>query len=539
MRKISNQNAIKMLMRPYRGRILLLCVIMLVQALLQVCVALLTRYVIDAAVFQNGQLFFWGGLLIGDLLALVVIHSVVAWYSGSTTDRLTAILREKLLRAAAYSSDVRLKGFHSGQLLSRGMDDVRLVCDGTVNVLPSLVGQVTRLVAAFSAVLLIAPSVSVVLVLAAIAVFAAVSVFRPLLRRQHRNVRTAEEKVMSTMQEDLQQLELIQSLDAQENIIRRFVIRLENSLQTKRKRRVFSVGISSALQLGIQAGTGALLLWGAAQVSVGALSYGSLTAMLQLLSQFRTPVLGLSGLWTRLTGVEVAAERLTDLLETPARKEQAAVGDVEAIVFENVTFRYPGEETPVLEHFSTIFPLQKWACLTGISGRGKTTAFKLILGLYTPQAGRVYLKTTAGEIPCSEQTRHLFAYVPQDFALFSGTIRENFTLVADADEETVLSALNIAQAQFVEELSAGLETQVRENNTGLSKGQLQRLAIARAVLMDRPILLLDECTSALDGETEDALLKCLHKTGKQAVLVTHRPQALSQLENVTPVEMMR
>lgn len=537
MKKTSNQSAIKVLMRPYRGRILLLCAIMLVQAILQVCVALLTRYVIDAAVSRNGELFFWGGLLIGDLLALVLFHYIAAWYSGSTIDHLTALLREKLLRAASYSSDVRLQGFHSGQLLSRGMDDVRGICDGVVNVLPSLVGQVTRLVTAFAAVLLIAPSVAAVLLLAAVVVFLSVSIFRPMLRKQHRNVREAEEKVMSTMQEDLQQLELIQSLDVQESALRRFVLRLQNSLQAKRKRRVLSVSISSVLQLGIQAGTGVLLLWGAAQVSVGALTYGSLTAMLQLLSQFRSPVLGLSGLWTRLAGVEVAAERLADLLEIPPQKEKATVGDVNAIIFEDVTFRYPGEETPVLEGFSLILPLQKWACLTGMSGRGKTTAFKLILGLYAPQSGRVYLKTPEGEIPCGEETRHLFAYVPQDFALFSGTIRENFRLVSDAEDSALLDVLEIAQAQFVQNLSAGLHTQVKENNNGLSKGQLQRLAIARAILMERPILLLDECTSALDSETEMALLKGLHRMGRKAVLVTHRPQALSQLDDVLPVAM--
>lgn len=539
MKKTSNQSAIKALMRPYRGRILLLCAIMLVQAVLQVCVALLIRYVIDSAVSQNGRLFFWGGLLIADLLALVVFHCIAVWYSGSTTDRLAASLREKLLRAASYSSDVRLQGFHSGQLLSRGMDDVRGICDGVVNVLPSLVGQVTSLITAFAAVLLIAPSVAVVLLLAAVVVFLCVGIFRPMLKKQHKKVREAEEKVMSTMQEDLQQLELIQSLNAQERVLHRFVIRLRNSLQAKRNRRVLSVSISGVLHFGIQAGTGLLLLWGAAQISVGLLTYGSLTAMLQLLSQFRDPVLGLSGLWTRLTGVEVAAERLTDLLEIPETKENTTVGDVEAIVFENVTFRYPGEESSVLENFSLTLPLEKWACLTGVSGKGKTTAFKLILGLYTPQSGRVYLKTSGGEIPCSENTRHLFAYVPQDFALFSGTIRENFNLISDAEEPALLEALEIAQAKFVQELSAGLETQVKENNNGLSKGQLQRLAIARAILMERSIFLLDECTSALDGETETALLKGLHKMGKKAVLVTHRPQALSQLDDVIPVAMER
>jgi len=161
-----------------------------------------------------------------------------------------------------------------------------------------------------------------------------------------------------------------------------------------------------------------------------------------------------------------------------------------------------------------------------------------MLGLYTPQSGRVYLTTENGQIPCGAETRHLFAYVPQDYALFSGTIRENLLLVApEAEEDARRQALHVADADFVWELTNQEKTQVRENNAGLSKGQLQRIAIARAVLMERPILLLDECTSALDAQTEKAVLQNLQALGKQAILVTHRPEAVAQLEQVSFVEM--
>jgi len=253
----------------------------------------------------------------------------------------------------------------------------------------------------------------------------------------------------------------------------------------------------------------------------------------------RSPVVGLSGIWNRFSAIDVAAERLKELLDgKQAPVENTQVGEVRAIVFENVSFHYPGEETPVLERFSARFPLDRWACLTGISGKGKSTIFKLILGLYTPQQGRVYLETDRGQIPCDGSTRHLFAYVPQDYSLFSGTIMENFQLVDPAaTEETCKQALEIAQAEFVWELSSGLQTQIRENNTGLSKGQLQRLAIARAILMDRPVFLLDECTSALDAQTEEKLVKALSALNKQAILVTHRPDALKDQERITFVEM--
>ena len=537
MNKTQYQKAMVPLTRAYRGRVAVLCLLNLLQSVLQVALALITKYVIDAAVYNNGQLLTWSLLLGADLLLLILLHSFLNWFSGSISDRFAASLREDLLRSAVYSKDVRLQGFHSGQLVSRGMEDVNIICDGMINALPSVVGQVARLILAFFAVVLISAPVAIVLAAAGIVIGLTITVIRPKLKKLHKAVRIADEKVLSTLQEDMQQLELIQSLDVQENILTRFKKRVKKSLLQKRKRRIVTVGISSMLSVATQAGTGILLLWGATQVHKGALTYGALTGMLQLLSQFRIPVLSLSGLWTRFAAVDVASERLHDLLQTEDNQESLPVGQVTEIVFEDVCFTYPGDETPVLSHFSGQFPLQQWSCLTGISGKGKTTLFKLILGLYAPQSGQVYLKTPEGNVPCSEATRHLFAYVPQDFTLFSGTILENLLLVTDDDEEKLSNALQIAQAEFVWNLTEGENTRIRENNTGLSKGQLQRLAIARAILMERPILLLDECTSALDAGTETAVLNALHKMGKQAVLVTHRPESLEGLEQVISVTM--
>lgn len=533
------QECFRAILRPYRWRILLLSVLTVVQSLLQVFMALLSRFVIDAALGSGERLAFWGAVLVANVLTIVAVHAVLSWYANSTADRLSARLRQDILRTAVFSSDERLRDHHSGELLSRGIEDVYTICDGAVNALPSLVGQVTRLVATFSAVLLIYPPVAAVLVVVAAGVSIVTACLRPAIKARHRLVRQTDEKVMSTMQEDMQQLELIQSLDAQEQILARFNTRLWESLRARFKRRVWSVGSNSVLNAASQIGSGALLLWGASRVAVEAMTYGSLTALLQLLALFRGPVLGLSGLWTRLAAVEVAAERLQELLNTAKPQQEAlSITQPKAIVFENVTFAYPGEEHPVLDNFDFRMPLDGWTCLTGISGRGKTTLFKLVLGLHKPQQGRVYLQTEEEEIPCSPTTRHLFAYVPQDYALFSGTILENLLLVApDADERQLRRALTVAHADFVWELSSKEQAQLRENNAGLSKGQLQRLAIARAVLMDRPVFLLDECTSALDAQTEDAVLRNLYGLHKHAILVTHRPEALDKLGNVTPISM--
>ncbi len=526
-------------MGEYAGRITFLCVLTVLLSVLQVAIALLIRAVIDSAFGPERQLVFWGAVLVADLMAIVLFSGLLTWYTGSTADKITAEMRQKILRTAAYSGSQMLSDHHSGELLNRCMEDVNTLCDGAVHVFPNLVGQVTRLVAAFAAVAVLSGDVAVVLLGATAVVGIVAACLRPAIKKLHHTVRESDEKLMSVLQEDLQQLELIQSLDAQEQTLERYKKSVTKNLFVRARRRRWLVGSSSVIHTASQLSAGALLLWGAVRIQAGLLSYGSLTAMLQLLAQFRTPVLGLSGLWSRLASVEVSAERLCPLLAPVAPQEKLRVdGTLEAVVFENVTFAYPSDEIPVLRGFHFTIPLDGWSCLTGISGKGKTTIFKLILGLHTPQQGRIYLQTSQGQIPCSEKTRHLFAYVPQDYALFSGTVMENFQLIDPELEETTLRhILQVAQADFIWSLVDQAQTQVRENNAGLSKGQLQRLAIARAVLMDRPVFLLDECTSALDAQTEEALLQSLKALGKQAILVTHRPEAMEVLTDVTTIPM--
>lgn len=528
------------LLRPFMGREILLVFLAIMQAASQVAFSLVTKEVIDSAVSRNGRLVFWGIMLASVVGVILLIHLLQTWFTASTQDRCMAKMRQALLRSAVHSEDMRLQSYHSGELLSRGIEDVRIVCDGMVNSLPTLAGQAMRLVGAFVAVMTIYPPIAPVLLGAGGTLALAAILIRPISKRRYKAVRETEDQVMAQMQENLHQLELIKSIQAEENILRRFRKKLNADLKTKARRRRWTTTSNMLIFSVSQIGMGVLLLWGAVQVATDVLSYGAFTAMQSLVTQFRGPAIGISGQFSKLASIEVAASRLTEMLEMQER-ETPAVQDmphIQAIVFENVTFRYPSDIAPVVDHFSISLPLENWSCLTGHSGKGKSTLFKLMLGLYTPQEGRVYLKTDQGELPCGKETRHLFAYVPQDFALFSGTVLENLLLVApDADAEKIKNAISLAQADYIWDQTYQLETQVRENNAGLSKGQLQRLAIARAVLMERPIFLLDECTSALDAATEDAVLHNLQKMGKQAILVTHRPEAVEKLETVEFVSM--
>ena len=537
---ISLKNKENILSGPYRRQVFLASVLTVLQSVAQVFVAVLMRYIIDSAAANDGKLLLWGGALFGDIALLVVLHCWISWQRASVAERFTASVRQDILNAAVFTADPKLRKEHSGVLLSRGMEDVHTLCDGTIHALPALVGHVSRLVAASAAVVVLYPTLAWVLLAAVTLLGAIVASLRPVLKKHHRLVRETEEEVMSTMQEDFRQLELIQGLSVQEEIMGGFAYKIKKSLRAKRNRRIWSVGSSGLIFTMSQLGTGLVLLWGASQISNNVISYGTMIAILQLLSMFRTPALGISALWTRFTAVEVAAERLKNLLSPTAKLEPISVAEeIDSIVFEGVTFCYPDDTEPVLEDFNAVFPLSRWASLCGISGKGKTTLFKLILGLYTPQSGRVYLKLKNGEqMACTEQTRGLFAYVPQDYALFSGTVLENLRLVnPQATQKEMEDALMVAGAQFLMETELKLHTVLGEGNTGLSMGQLQRIAIARAILAKRPVFLLDECTSALDAQTEKQVLNNLHSLGMQAILVTHRPEALEGLADLTAVIM--
>ena len=312
--KILNDPALRKLLKSYWGRIVLLCLLTVLLSVLQVAMALLFRFVIDAALEGGKNLALWAGLLVADLLAVVGIYAWLSWLNSATEDHLQSAIRKDILRTAAYSRDEKLLDHHSGELLNRAMEDVSTLCDGVITALPSLLGQLARIVVAFVAIWLVSRPVALLLLVAAVVVVGGMAILRPLLKKQHRQVRESDEKLMSAMQEDLQQLELVQGLQVQEQTLQRFEKTTDRNLFVRFRRRLTSVGANAVINLGSQLSVVALLLWGAVHVAAGELSYGSLTAMLQLLGQFRAPVLGLSGTWSRFAAVEVAAERLTELL---------------------------------------------------------------------------------------------------------------------------------------------------------------------------------------------------------------------------------
>jgi ATP-binding cassette subfamily B protein len=244
--------------------------------------------------------------------------------------------------------------------------------------------------------------------------------------------------------------------------------------------------------------------------------------------------MGLPKLIPKVVAIATAAERLMELDDIPAQvasdpgMRKQLYDSMSGITAEALSFAYDRDN--VLDHMDFTIPKEGLTVITGVSGVGKSTILKLLLGIYRPNGGGLYVNTEAGRIPVSRATRCLFSYAPQGNLLLSGTLRENLLLSrpeatpAELQEALYVSALD----GYVATLPNGLDTVLRENSAGMSEGQAQRLSLARAVLSGAPILLLDEVTSSLDGETERVVLARIRNLkDRTCIVVTHRPAILS------------
>ena len=287
------------------------------------------------------------------------------------------------------------------------------------------------------------------------------------------------------------------------------------------------------------------LLWGAVGLASGnGFTFGQLTAFLQIVSQIRQPFVNASGLLPQYYNMLASAERIQELelLEDEPRLGQNCdpmdvYRRLVSLDARSVHFAYE-EGHPILSGADFSLKKGEFVALVGYSGIGKSTLQKLMLGFYTPDSGEMKAKLTDGELVLGCETRSLFAYVPQTGLLLSGTIRENIAFCCgEVSDEAIWAAAEVADvADAIRKQPAGLDTVLGERGSGLSEGQLQRLAIARAVLCDAPVLLLDEATSALDEATEERVLKRLRALPNRTCLcITHRPAALEICDRVIRV----
>ena len=504
------------------------------QALLGVAFALGTRQVIDSAVGGDPDAFLRACLIQGGIIAgLILCQLLYRHLHEMLMAQLDRQWKRSTLRDLLHSEYAAVSRFHSGELLNRMNNDVRILNQGLLDALPNVAALMTRLVAAMAVLASMEPWFTLVICGAGGFVILATGLLRRRLKILHKAVSEREGRVLSFLQETLEKLMMVQAMDAGAEMERRSEGLLADRYSAQRRRKNMSLMTNTCVNLLSQGASFAALLWCGTKLLRGQLSFGSLTAVTQLVSQIQAPVMNLSAVIPQYIAMSAAAERLRELSDL--EPEPPALGSdgedlyrrMTSIRAEGLCFSY--DRDVLLEQVSLELPKGSFAVVTGSSGIGKSTLLKLLMGFCRPGSGRLYLQLEGEQVDAGRAVRHLFAYVPQGNLLLSGTLRENLTLAKpDATQAQLEQALYVsAMDEYLPQLPDGLETLLGENGAGLSEGQAQRLAIARAVLGGAPILLLDECTSALDADTEQKVLERLRALpDRTCIAVTHRPAAI-------------
>ena len=503
------------------------------QALFSVFFALGTRGVIDSAVAGDPRIFFeaclrQAGIIGGILFCQFLLRHL--------RDRLSMDLerdwKRTLLRGLLHGDYAAVSRYHSAELLNRMNNDVAKVNQGILSIIPNAASLVTRLTAAVVVLGTLDAGFTLVIAGLGVLVVLITSFMRRRLKELNKQVSTQDGKVSGFLQETMEKLLMVQAMDVSNEVERRAEGLMEDRYAIQRTRKNISLVTNTCVSLMYYGAGFVALAWCAWKMLQGQMTFGSLTAVTQLVNQIQSPFVNLSGVIPQYIAMIASAERLMELEAiqgepAPMTEDpQSLYRRMDAVRAETLSFAYDRDR--ILTEAEFTLPKGAFAVITGPSGVGKSTILKLLLGVFRPEQGGLWLDCGVERIPLNRSSRRLFAYVPQGNLLLSGTLRENLTIVRpDATEAEIRQAVYVsAMDEYLPQLPMGLDTLLGESGAGLSEGQAQRLSIARAVLGGAPILLLDECTSALDAQTEETVLRRIRELpGKTCIAVTHRPAA--------------
>lgn len=545
MKNQSNKTTLKWIYRRIKRflpAIIATALISAVTAVSYVVLALLTKRVLDIATGDAaGNLAAAGAVLFAVIALQVTAGACQSLLNAYTNGKLTMSLREYLFTAICKKKYEEISPYHSGDILNRITSDVDTVVSSSVTIIPNSVSIFTKIIAGLGAMVFMNPILALIILLLGVTVPAIGRFISKKYKYMHKECQRTEGRTRSFMQECFENIVVIKTFASEGPFIKRLQRYMDDNFKLKIKRTGISIAATISLYTFFTIGYYAVLLWGAGGLAKGTLTYGTLMAFLQLISQLRAPLQNVSGILPQYYSAIASAERLTELEglrdETSLLKSEDAdklKADFKSIEAKNLCFGYGAKN--ILENCSFTAEKGDIIAITGESGSGKSTLFKLILGLYSPASGSL---TVNGEIPTDASVRPLFAYVPQGNMVLSGSIRDNISLCnPDVDEESIINAAKAAQIyDYIAALPDGLDTMLSERGAGLSEGQIQRISIARALITEAPVLLLDEATSALDESTETRVLENIRRmTGKTVLFITHRNTSLKACDKIMHIE---
>ncbi|MBR2337995.1 MAG: ABC transporter ATP-binding protein [Clostridia bacterium] len=558
MPKKSNKTSLPWLIsktKRYLPGVFLLSLINAISSLSFIWLALLSETLINAAAeimqappspnfadcLRLPQIYIPALQVIGVIVLQVVLNIVSSNVRVRISGKIEMRLRKRVFSSLLKKEYEQFHRYHSGEIVNRLTGDIAHVVNGFTGLIPSAVSMLTKLLGGLIVLTRISPYfTAIILGLGGVVVLGS-RFYGARLKKLHKKCQETDGKTRSFMQESLGNLLSIKAFSNQEYVEQRLMEHQRNNYRMRIKRNTISNIGNTAIYLVLTAAYYLALVWGVICLIAGTLSFGTLTALLQIFEQLKAPMRNASSLLPQYYAMLASAERLEEL-ELLDEEEAALSADEQArllngfsfLCLYRISFAYE-DDLPVLEEISFRLQRGEIVSLVGESGIGKSTLMKLLLSILKPLSGELYVQSGEERFPLTASTRPLFSYVPQGNTVLAGTLRENVAFFREnVSDERIWQALQHAcLEEFISTLPDGLDTLLGEHGFDISEGQAQRIAIARALLNDAPVLLLDECTSALDLDTEKRLLDNIkHMTGKTVLMISHRNTTVQSADRI-------
>lgn len=514
-----------------RANIVFRIVIGLLQAVIGLYVVWLSRNFIDVTIKEGGdnEVIFNAGVLFLCVGFAVLIRQLYYFMTIKANTNQSNSLRKRIYTKLFSYPLFSKESLHSADVASRLSKDIELVSEVSTDILPQVFIIGFQLLGAFFLMRFFDSRLAWLLVLITPLTAALGKFISYKLRSLTLQIREKESGVQMCVQESIEQNAVLRTLCCEDYLTNRLQ-QMQTQLRDKIiKRASFTSLIRILLGLTFSFGYMTAFVWGGLQLKNGSITFGTMTSFLQLVGLIQGPILTLLNYLPKVVQATASIDRLeqtnaeSKTLEKPLQANPKALG----IEFSKVSFKYDGKEEYVLKNFSHTFPPCSKTAVTGTTGAGKTTLFRLILSLAEPLEGNIFLYDEFSKNPVNERYRENFVFVPQGNTLVSGTIRYNLLLAnPNVDDKMLKQVLHTACADFVFDLPLGLDTDLKERGGGLSEGQAQRIAIARGLLRPGKVFLLDEISSSLDENTEKELFRRLFENyqDRTMIFITHRPE---------------
>jgi len=523
----------KWLYKGLKPHLWMLALLILLNAFLagaQVYFAVAVKNVIDSAIAQDGKTGIAAAIIIATVVLQLALRALCGYIETKLKAKLEISYKTSMFKSIL-KKDYSFLSYHSGDVMTRLTNDAQVVSDTMTRLLPSFVSMATRLVGVFVLMFTFDTKFTLLLMGGGIFVVVISRLLKNAMKRMHKKVQETDGKWRSYAHEILSHLPVVWVFGADGEVTTRSQKLQNENLKAKIKRSFLHIGMSSVYGVLFEGAYLYTLIWGAFNLGP-AFTYGTLSAMLNLITQLTAPLPNISNLFSQTANMTASAERMIEIENFPEREKttenyrELLEKTTFSLSINDIHFAYEREE--VFKGATTTINKGDFVVISGASGIGKSTLFKLMLGLAKTSSGEITLDLEDKTIPAATALRGAVGYVPQGNLIFSGTVRENIAFAkpdATDGEITRAAALSCAD-EFIEQLPDKAETIIGERGFGLSEGQIQRLAIARAILYDAPVILLDEATSALDEITEKKVLRNLKDLGKTVVLISHKKAAL-------------